>query len=157
MSFNLISLSTPPFLNSNSPWVIVGARLPRRTQLRSNSTSHLHVYPRASQILLLACPIFQPATSSQTLPYTSLQLTNAPTLLHGPCTLQHGDTFLRNVTTKYQKTINIMVSTGWLCHIPLKGHGVTGENGKRKKNIYITQPRENCAVTLDTELYYITG
>jgi hypothetical protein len=26
-----------------------------------------------------------------------------------------------------------MVSTGWSCHIPLKRHGVTGENGKRKK------------------------
>lgn len=26
-----------------------------------------------------------------------LQLINAPALLHGPCTLQHGDPFLRNV------------------------------------------------------------
>ena len=40
-----------------------------------------------------------------------------------------------------------MVSTGWSCHIPLKCHGITGENGTHKK-INGRKPRENCAVTL---------
>ena len=96
-SFNLISFSTPPFWNSNSPWVIFGVRLPQRTQLQSNSTSHLHVYPRASRTLLLVCPVFRPATCSQNLPYMPLLLRNAPTLLYGPCILQHGDTSFRNL------------------------------------------------------------
>lgn len=96
-SFNVISFSTSPFWNSNSPWVIVGPRLPWRTQLRSYSALHLHVYPCASHTFLLACPAFRPATTSQKLLYMFLLLKNALTLFHGPCTLQHGDVFLRNV------------------------------------------------------------
>jgi hypothetical protein len=44
-------------------------------------------------------------------------------------------TYLVTRTSKYQKTRKIMASTGWSCHIPLKCHGVTGENGKLKKLI----------------------
>jgi len=45
-----------------------------------------------------------------------------------------------------------MVSTGWSCHIPLKRHGVTGENGKQKING--RKPQASCAVTLDTGQAY---
>jgi hypothetical protein len=49
-----------------------------------------------------------------------------------------------------------MFSTGWSCHIPLKRHGVTGENGKHKK-LMKEKPQENCAETMDTEVCYING
>jgi len=56
---------------------------------------YTHVPPKSCYWLALFFRQLLPAR-----PCFILQLTNAPTLLQGPFSLQHGDTFLRNVKKK---------------------------------------------------------